>query len=41
MRVGMAREVVTLLAFWPCACVEVAVRERFVQTPGPNAGRRL
>jgi hypothetical protein len=41
VRVGMAREVVTLLAYWPCACIEVIVRERFVQTPGPNAGNRL
>lgn len=41
VRVGMAREVVSLLAYWPCACVEVVVREQFVQTPGPNAGSRL
>lgn len=41
VRVGMQREVVTLLAYWPCACIEVVVRERFVQTPGPNAGNRL
>ena len=36
--VGMARAVVERLAYWPSTAVDVAVREIYVQTPGPQAG---
>jgi hypothetical protein len=39
--VGLARAVAARLAWWPSFALDIAVRDLFVQTPGPGAGRRL
>jgi hypothetical protein len=39
--VGLPRAVAARLAWWPSVAVDIAVRDCFVQTPGPGAGRRL
>jgi hypothetical protein len=39
--VGVPRALSTRLSFWPSVAVEITVRDLFVQTPGPGAGRRL
>jgi hypothetical protein len=39
--VGLPRAAAARLAWWPSVALDVAVRDLFVQTPGPNAGRRL
>jgi hypothetical protein len=36
--VGVARAVVSRVIFWPSTAVDLAVREIYVQTPGPQAG---
>ena len=40
-RVGMPRELITNLTYWPNVVLEVSIEELFAQTPGPNAGARL
>lgn len=40
-RVGMSRDVIASMTYWPCVVVEVDVRELYAQTPGPNAGAKL
>jgi hypothetical protein len=37
-RIGIPRDLVATLTYWPSRAVEVEVRELYVQTPGPNAG---
>ena len=39
--VGFSRRTALRLRYWPSVAVEVALRDVFVQTPGPGAGRRL
>lgn len=39
--VGIPRSMWHRLIWWPCVALRMEVREVFVQTPGPNAGRRL
>jgi hypothetical protein len=39
--VGLPRAATARLAWWPSVALDVAVHDLFVQTPGPNAGRRL
>jgi hypothetical protein len=39
--VGLPRAVAARLAWWPSVALDIAVRDLFVQTPGPGAGRRL
>jgi hypothetical protein len=39
--VGLPRATAARLAWWPSVAIDIAVRDFFVQTPGPNAGRRL
>ncbi len=40
-KLGLPRALIERLAYWPSVAVDVAVRELFAQTPGPNAGVRL
>jgi hypothetical protein len=39
--VGFPRSVTKRFKMWPAASVTFAVRDIFVQTPGPDAGKRL
>jgi hypothetical protein len=39
--VGLPRATAGRLAWWPSVAIDIAVRDLFVQTPGPTAGRRL
>jgi hypothetical protein len=39
--VGFPRSITRRFVFWPAVGVTFAVRDIFVQTPGPEAGRRL
>jgi len=39
--VGIPRSLVQRLVWWPSVAVDIQVRDFFVQTPGPTAGRRL
>jgi hypothetical protein len=39
--VGVPRAQSSRMTYWPSVAVDVAVRDLFVQTPGPGAGRRL
>jgi hypothetical protein len=39
--VGLPRSVSARLVTWPAAAIRIRVRELFVQTPGPGAGRPL
>lgn len=39
--VGVPRSAWRRVAWWPCLALRMEVREVFVQTPGPSAGRRL
>jgi hypothetical protein len=41
IKVGMDRELIAQMTYWPNTVVEVAVRELYAQTPGPNAGAPL
>ena len=41
VRVGMNRELIEKMVYWPAAVVEVDVRELYSQTPGQNAGAKL
>jgi hypothetical protein len=36
--IGMKRELVARMSFWPATAVELFVRELYQQTPGPQAG---
>lgn len=36
---GMPRSITRRLAFWPASAVTFEVRDLFVQTPGPDAGK--
>jgi len=38
--VGIPRSTWRRLLWWPCVALRMEVREVFVQTPGPSAGRR-
>jgi hypothetical protein len=38
--VGVPRSIWRRLRWWPCLALRMEVREAFVQTPGPSAGRR-
>ena len=38
--VGVPRSAWRRLAWWPCLALRMEVRDTFVQTPGPSAGRR-
>jgi hypothetical protein len=38
--VGVPRSMWRRLLWWPCVALRMEVREVFVQTPGPSAGRR-
>jgi hypothetical protein len=40
-RVGLARELIMQLTYWPCMVLDVRVAELYAQTPGPHAGARL
>jgi len=37
---GLPRSITRRLAFWPAAAVTFEVRDLFLQTPGPDAGKR-
>jgi hypothetical protein len=39
--VGMPRGHTQRVRYWPSVAVDVSIREVFVQTPGPEAGRPL
>ncbi|MDB4937232.1 MAG: hypothetical protein JWP87_4204 [Labilithrix sp.] len=39
--VGFPRSITKRFVFWPAVAVTFTVRDIFVQTPGPGAGRRL
>jgi hypothetical protein len=39
--VGLPRATAARLAWWPSVALDIVVEDLFVQTPGPNAGRRL
>jgi hypothetical protein len=39
--IGLPRTVSARIAWWPSLAVDIDVQELFIQTPGPNAGRRL
>jgi hypothetical protein len=39
--VGVPRSIWTRVVWWPCLALRMEVRDVFVQTPGPGAGRRL
>ena len=39
-RVGVPRSIWRRLVWWPCLALRMEVRDAFVQTPGPSAGRR-
>ena len=39
--VGLPRAVAKRIAWWPSVAIDISVRDLFVQTPGPSAGRRL
>lgn len=39
--IGIPQSVCLRMVYWPSRVVRFAVRDIFVQTPGPNAGRRL
>jgi hypothetical protein len=39
--VGFPRSITKRFVFWPAVGVTFSVRDMFVQTPGPGAGRRL
>ena len=39
--VGIPRQVTSRLVCWPSVAIDLEVRDVFVQTPGPGAGRRL
>jgi hypothetical protein len=38
--IGVPRSVWTRVAWWPAVALRMEVRDTFVQTPGPSAGRR-
>ena len=40
-QVGVPRSIWNRIAWWPSVALRMDVREAFVQTPGPSAGRRL
>ncbi|HEY7374456.1 MAG TPA: hypothetical protein VIF57_19990 [Polyangia bacterium] len=40
-QVGVPRSVWNRIAWWPSVALRLEVRDAFVQTPGPSAGRRL
>lgn len=39
--VGVPRSIWNRLVWWPCVALRMQLRDVFVQTPGPGAGRRL
>ena len=39
-QVGVPRSVWNRIAWWPAVALRMEVRDTFVQTPGPSAGRR-
>lgn len=39
--IGMPRSTLKRLSFWPAVGIEFTVRDVFLQTPGPEAGKRL
>lgn len=39
--VGVPRSIWSRLVWWPCVALRMQLRDVFVQTPGPGAGRRL
>ena len=39
--IGLPRSIVKRMAVWPARAATIDVRDMFVQTPGPEAGRRL
>jgi hypothetical protein len=38
-RVGVPRSIWRRVSWWPCLALRMEVRETFVQTPGPSAGK--
>jgi hypothetical protein len=39
--IGLPRQIVRSVRLRPCLAIEIAIDELFVQTPGPQAGRRM
>jgi hypothetical protein len=39
--VGVPRSIWARLAWWPAVALRMEVRDAFVGTPGPSAGRRV
>ena len=40
VKVGVARDVMNALQYWPVMAVEMSVTDLFSQSPGPDAGAR-
>jgi hypothetical protein len=39
--IGLPRQIVRSVRLRPCLAIEIAIDDLFVQTPGPQAGRRM
>jgi hypothetical protein len=37
-KIGMSREVIARMTYWPSTAIEIRIGEFFLQTPGPEAG---